>query len=266
MNKNKEDKKFIILLPNSKSKNEINKFEKYQKIEENKSKNKDNFFISLNKNRNFIYKNLLNILKEKNKEELKKVFDIKNEKKLDFEISNIKNFKNLETNFSIMKFSGVMFKAINYKEMKKENQKNFNNNVIFIDALFGMLKPLDKIPNYKLEFTTKFNFNLKKYWAENLKSIFENYIKKDYLIIDILPQSHKVFLSEKMISINFFEKKENGELKNTGHISKILKGDLINYLSQFEKLSIKDIKKFKHKDGFKFCKKNSTNKEFKFVK
>ena len=75
----------------------------------------------------------------------------------------------------------------------KFQKNNFNEKVIFVDSLFGLLKPLDKIPDYKLEFTTKFSFNLKKFWEENLSYFFENILEKDFLIIDLLPQTHKVF-------------------------------------------------------------------------
>ena len=246
-------KDFIILLPNSKSKNNLNKFEKYEKVMKNKQ---DNFFIELDDKRKLIYENLLNLVNSNSFENLKKIFDLKDSNKLEKEIEIVKNFFSNETNYSIEKFSGVMFKAINYNLLNEVQKNNFNDKVIFVDSLFGLLKPLDKIPDYKLEFTTKFNFNLKKFWEENLSYFFENILQKDFLIIDLLPQTHKVFNkkiieSSNYFEINFFEEK-NGEFKNVGHSSKKLKGELINYLQGFDKIDLNILKKFKHSENFKF--------------
>ena len=260
-------KNFIILLPNSKSKNLENNFDTYKRIMQNKE---DNFFNFLDKNREFIYENLLKIIDKNSKENLSKIFDLKNLQKLDFEINEIKNLYDNKTNNSIEKFSGVMFKSINYNSIKKEIKENFDKNIIFIDALFGALKPLDKIPNYKLEFTTKFNFNLKNYWTEKLENIFNKIIENDIIIIDLLPQTHKVFNKKVLDYENYFEvifcEIKNNTLKNCAHNSKKLKGDLIKYLCGKEKINIDFIKKFKHKNGFVFDKENSNSNKIIFTK
>ena len=253
------EKNYKILLPNSKSKNIENIFNNFEKV---KNKNKYN---NLNFNTNKIYLDLIKLINEKNQTELKKIFDLKNEKKLEEELKQIKNFYKNKTNYTINKFSGVMFKYINYENMKNNQKNNFNKNVIFIDALFGLLNPLDKIPNYKLEFTTKFSYNLSKYWNQILESFFTNL--NDIIIIDILPQSHRKVLSKNLFknknyfSINFFENN-----KNVGHKSKMLKGELINYLCSFEKICKNDLLNFKNKEGFKFSKKLSEENKINFCK
>ncbi len=244
-------KDFIILLPNSKSKNPDNKFEKYEKVLEDK---KDNFFIELKNQRKLVYESLFELINNNSFETLKKIFELKDDNKLEREIHQIKNFFSNETNYSIFKFSWVMFKAIDYNSLKENQKENFNDKVIFIDSLFGLLKPLDKIPNYKLEFTTRFSFNLKNFWEKDLESFFETTIKKDFLIIDLLPQTHKVFnkkisQNKNYFEINFFEEK-SWVFKNVWHKSKKLKWELINYLCSFDKIDLNILKEFKHSEGF----------------
>ena len=113
-------KGFIILLPNSKSKNNLNNFEKYEKIIKNKE---DNFFINLNNKRKLIYENLIDLINNNSFENLKKIFDLKDSNKLEKEIEIVKNFFSNETNYSIEKFSGVMFKAINYNLLNEVSKK-----------------------------------------------------------------------------------------------------------------------------------------------
>jgi len=170
----------------------------------------------------------------------------------------------------IERYSGVMFKAIDYDSLNLIQKNNFDISVLFVDGLFGLLRPQDMIPNYKLKITSKVDdLNITKYWQENLKEILLETLKGK-IVIDLLPQAQRKVLIPilddlSIIKINFFEF-NNGVLKNSGHNSKQLKGDIIRYITDFDNISVSDISNFKHSQGYSFDKSLSSKNELIFLK
>ena len=162
---------------------------------------------------------------------------------------------------AIERFDGVMFKAIDYESLSNEEQEKFNSSILFIDALFGLLKAQDLIPNYKLKIASKIDERkLDKFWKEKLKDVLRKEAKGK-LIIDLLPEAHRKVLDEEsfevIIQITFLEEK-NGRIKQAGHLSKQLKGEIIQYLVQKEHLDDVYIKEFTHSEGYAFSKEHSS--------
>ena len=262
-------KKYIILLPNSEGKKSESNFEIYEDV----IKVGKNSFSKLDVFRREIVNELLELKNEK-KEILKKIFDIKDDKKLEYDMNNNLTLLSQNTNFAINRYSGVMFKAIDYSSMSDSVKNNFNNNVVFLDGLFGLLKPLDKIPNYKLKINSKLSsVNIEKFWKKNISDsgVFENY--KNCIIIDLLPGSHRKVLpkyivdSENYFKINFYVYDvKNKKNKNVGHQSKMLKGEFVNYICQNENIDLDYLRKFKHSLCFVFVEELSVSNDIIFLK
>ena len=256
---------YIILLPPSESKKKEGDENKPYRLAKNLKKN--NYFISLESDREYVYGKLreaITVLKEK---ELEKVLELKG-KKLQESIETISDMLNLPVMEAIERYTGVMFSAINYEKMTSEQKENFNNSVLFIDGMFGLLKPTDLIPDYKLKINSKYlEIDISKFWKERLKGILEVYLK-DKIVIDILPESHRKILNPNLtniIQISFCELK-NGKLVQVGHDSKKLKGEIINMIVSKENINTSDLKGFKHSMGYSFSEKNSTEKLFVYLK
>lgn len=255
---------YIILLPPSESKNQGGNEEKPYRITENLEKY--NYFKNLNSQREFIYDNLRETIQHSTLEEVEKIFELKN-KKLHEAIENTYDLLNKETMPSIKRYTGVMFKAINYEKFNVKQKENFEKSTIFIDGMFGLLKPQDMIPEYKLKITSKINeLNITNFWKNEVQNTLNKEFKNK-IIIDILPQSHRKIIDKKKesyncdqyIQISFCDKKNN-KIKQAGHNSKQLKGELINYISQFENINRKDLENFTHKSGY-FYSEELSNKE-----
>jgi len=258
---------YLILLPPSEGKNKGGDENKPYRMVQNLKK--FNEFIFLNKDRELIQEELKKIISlADDTKDLEKIFDLKGEK-LQEAIEITSDLLNEETMPAIKRYDGIMFKAIDYNNLNNLQKENFNFSVLFIDGMFGLLKPQDLIPKYKLKITSKVeNINIIKFWKESLRSIFK-ILFKDKLVIDILPQSHRKVLSDEenynIISINFCELKNN-KLVNVGHESKKLKGDLIKYIISKKNILFEDFKIFKHKDGFNFSEKYSTKNQIVYLK
>lgn len=248
---------YIILLPPSEGKNK-----------DGESDESSFSFQKLNLSRELILNKLLETISKEPESKLEKLFDVKGINLIQtLEInSNIRKSKTLK---AIERYSGVMFKAINYENMSINQKQNFDNSVLFIDGLFGLLKPLDLIPNYKLKINSKLqDIDVTKFWKSELETYLDN-LFKNKLIIDILPQAHRNVIAdkfkEKLIEISFYEIK-NGKLKNVGHASKKLKGEIINYIVKKEKITLEDLYNFTHSEGYSFSRIHSSTNSIIYLK
>ena len=69
-------------------------------------------------------------------------------------------------------YGGLVFKQL---QLDKIDKQWLNNHVIILDALYGIIKPLDLISKYRLDFQTKINIDLKDFWKETLNKYLAGY-------------------------------------------------------------------------------------------
>lgn len=260
------EQNYLILLPPSEGKEKGGEDSKTYRFICNLRKY--NRFITLRDERDYIYNKLREAINTLEKEELVKIFDI-SEKKLQEVIETTLDMLNLEALPAIERFSGTMFKAIDYFSLEQRAKENFNNSVYFVDGMFGLLSAQDYIPEYKLKISAKFlDIDLTQFWKRRLRSEFST-LTKDKFVIDLLPQTHEKVLSlpesANHIKITFY-KKEGEQLKNEGHNSKKLKGELIRYVVREKSVSYDKLKEFRHSQGHSFSKEHSSEKELVFIK
>jgi len=145
-----------------------------------------------------------------------------------------KNIKKCKTLESIKRYNWVMYKYINYENLSETSKEYFNDNFLILSGMYGLLKPMDKIWNYKLPIETK---DLAKFWKT--KIVYElNKIDCDY-IVDLLPDSYKKMidlkkLNKKLIEVNFLQ--ENW--KKLSHWVKVIKWKFINEICNWLNLDL----------------------------
>ncbi len=257
---------YIILIPNSESKHFGGDESLTYRLASNLQKY--NFFKTLQPNRDLIIDEIKRLIRDSTLDELEYFFDLKDQN-LKSAISNMTAFKDEECMNAILRMKGTMYKSIDYEGLSSKKRQLFNQNIIILDALFGLLKPLDMIPNYKCKVSMRlFDKTLAKFWNQELKG-FLKYTLKDKIVIDILPQSHREMITPsedfRYLKISFV-KKDKDSFKQEGHTSKILKGELISHFLNFENITIEDIKKFEHTSGHKYSEKFSDENNIIFIK
>lgn len=135
-----------------------------------------------------------------------------------------KNIEKSDTIESIKRYDWVMYKSIDYDNFEDSSKKYFNDNFLILSGMYGLLKPMDKIWNYKLPIETK---TLSKYWISEITKKL-NDLELDY-IVDLLPDSYKKMIkfneiNTKVIRINFIK----NNWKKVSHGVKKIKWEWIN--------------------------------------
>lgn len=162
-----------------------------------------------------------------------------------------KNIEKSETIEVIERYSWVMFNSIDYFWMSQIWKKFFEDNFLIFSWMYWLVKPLDKIWNYKLPIESKW---LYQYWWDTIPDEI-NKLNADY-IINLLPISyakliglwtncnrHKKKLDRildswiKIININFLK----ADWKKISHWVKKIKWEWIKWICE---KNISDYKEF----------------------
>ncbi len=125
---------------------------------------------------------------------------------------------------AIERYSGVVYKALDYNSLEAKEQEYINNHVRIECALFGLVPPQEPIPNYVLSIT---KLQCAKLWLDtNSRLLHKSFV------LDLLPAAHrKAVLYRNGLAIDFTTNR-NGSTKLTGHEGKRIKGVYVRWLAQ----------------------------------
>ena len=138
---------------------------------------------------------------------------------------------------SISRYTGVLYDFIDYQSLDEKVKNLLHDSIIIFSGLFGLLRPLDKIPNYKLKMGTKLlnGIKLSKFWKNQITSVLQNELENQ-IVCNLLPTEFNSAFDSKVINLNyelkfsFFQENNDGEFKSITHWTKALRGSLVRYL------------------------------------
>ncbi len=127
---------------------------------------------------------------------------------------------------AINRYSGVMYNAIDYVGMNDTGKLFFEENFLVVSGMYGLVKPLDVIWNYKLPIATKW---LYKFWWDTLTNTLRD--TKPDMVVNLLPQAYAKTidfwsLNTQVVHIAFMKYK-NDVLVNMAHGVKKVKWEWI---------------------------------------
>lgn len=202
-------------------------------------------------------KEILNILKNLDKNQIEKIMKIKGEL-LEETYSNIINYELNPEIKAINLYNGVAFKKLELESYNSKELEYLNNSLIILSAMYGALNPFDNIKKYRLDMIMKISENsLYSFWSEKVTAYINELLSQDSekILLNLASNEYskiinKKSLNFKMITVDFKEFK-NGKYLSVSSFSKQGRGMLLNYLIKNQITNIEDIKKFS-KEGYSF--------------
>jgi len=142
---------------------------------------------------------------------------------------------------AIERYKGVVYQGIDFDSL--DNKELFDERVRIVSGLFGLVRPSQQIPNYRLKID---KLDAAKLWkpviSEELKGCF---------VIDLLPQAHKKAISyDNGVVVDFVIVKD-GERVPAGHNGKFIKGRFVRWLIKNDITNPKRFSDFQE-DGFEW--------------
>ena len=120
-------------------------------------------------------------------------------------------------------YDGVLYQGLNWKTLSAAEQKRANSKVLIVSAIFGLVKPMDLIFDYKEKIDNKF-------WRDSIAKVAAKY--SDELIIDCRSSTYKgvwPIIPANTVEVRIFQVVA-GERKVITHMSKKYRGELTRHL------------------------------------
>lgn len=190
------------------------------------------------------------------------------DKKTD-ELLTLINNKTLLALPSIEVFSGTSFKQLELGNYDLDQQNYLENNVLILSALYGLLRPFDRIKPYRLDMNDALlkdeqeYKNLYEFWYDDINSCF----KKGEVIINLASKEYSQLLdNERLNVINFyFLTKGDNKEKSISVYSKQQRGALLDYIIKNKITRLKDLRNYSHQAYF-YVPERSDENNYYFIK
>lgn len=222
---------------------------------------------------------LVNILQGYSKEHLRKFMKV-SESIAELNFNRYKNFYNDNTNeyIAILGFKGQVYKAINASSFSVEDLNYSQSLIRILSGLYGVIKPLDMIKEYRLEMGSKlineYGKDLYSFWGNKITSKIEDDLKAspgDKVLINLASKEYtssvqldKIRTTNQVIDIIFLEQ-NNGECKVIGTYAKKARGLMTRFIIINKIDTVEGIKQFSE-DGYTYNKELSDDKNIIFIR
>ncbi|MDA1029064.1 MAG: peroxide stress protein YaaA [Bacteroidetes bacterium] len=150
---------------------------------------------------------------------------------------------------------GVMYQAMDFPGLPTGAQRRLLEEGIIFSGMFGLLRPDDLIPMYKMKMDADIPGlgKVGDFWKEPLSKAL-NQTLKDRWVWNFLPGIHEAAWSnevtyEAMVRVKFFTQK-GGVREPVNHGVKPLRGKLVNYIVKETVEDLDLLIDWKHPDGY----------------
>jgi hypothetical protein len=209
---------------------------------------------------------LVNILKKFSQKDLEKLMSISSK----LAELNLQRFKDFSFPFNqknshpaLFLFNGDVYEAMQISSYNKNDLEFAQNHLRILSGLYGILKPLDLMQEYRLEMKTNLkNFlgeNLSQFWQKKIADFLNEELKnqREKTIINLASDEYFAAIDEKKINgkiINIiFKEKKNEGYKTIGLMAKKARGMMADFAIKNKIEKSEDLKKFSN-DGYQFKK------------
>ncbi len=179
----------------------------------------------------------INVLQKGDMPTLSKMFGLKKEADI---LANKRDIIHELTMKAIERYAGVAFDYLGYTKLDKTAQSYVDEHVILFSNLFGPIRALDQIPEYKLKQGEAVGeIKVEKFYHEHSASLMENYLA-DEEILDLRAGFYDKFYkpSKAYTTLKFIK-----EGKVVSHWAKAYRGIVLREIAKAGVDSIEDFMK-----------------------
>ncbi len=219
-----------------------------------------NSFAKLNPTRRKLIKALRPVMRQP-EAELEKLFHVKDEN-LAAAIATNRAILRGELLPAIQRYTGVMFDFLDYPSMPPDDRHTFDTHALIFSGVWGLLRPTDLIPDYKLKMDASLPDlgKVSSFWKPKISRVL-NPTLTGHIVWDLLPGAHRAAWDGKAKlaarwQVKFVEqvpvkgKPGQTRLRTVSHWSKALKGALVRFLCAHHITDVDALADFTHPQGY----------------
>ncbi len=200
--------------------------------------------------KDFLY--IKNLLSNFSVEEVQKILKLSTNLAL-LNYNRFQNFDKSSKYKALFLYYGDVYRNLNPFHLKVEELNFLQNHLRIISALYGMVRPLDKILPYRLEMNTKlsqYNLNLNEFWSNKITNQINSELNshKEKYLLNLASKEYSSVISNKLLAypmINIeFRQKFGSQTKNIGLHAKKARGIMLNYIAKKKIDKLESLKNF----------------------
>ena len=222
-----------------------------------RASNTFNYFSELNPERRMLIDALQAMLKEASDEEVEALFGVKGETARAAVEADLAVF-NSPLLAAIDRYGpGVMYRAMDFQALPTGAQRRLLENGVIFSGLFGLLRPDDLIPNYRLKMDAHLPGvgKVARYWRAPLSQSLNQALRGKF-VWNLLPQAHREAWDDAgtyraMVEVKFY-RREGGELRPLSHGVKPLRGAFVNFVVRDPAEDIEAVSEWVAPGGYAF--------------
>lgn len=130
---------------------------------------------------------------------------------------------------------GVMYRAMEFETLPTGAQRRLLENGVIVSAMFGLLRPDDLIPDYRLRIDAPINGlgEVARYWRDVISPHLDRLVE-DRIVWNLLPATHSAAWNDgrtfaRMYRVRFF-REEAGERRPVAQGARELGGSLVHFI------------------------------------
>ncbi|MFX0548677.1 peroxide stress protein YaaA [Hathewaya histolytica] len=207
---------------------------------------------------------LIDILKEYSPEDISSLMKI-SPKLGELNFYRYQNFNNdfkKDTKQALFAFNGDVYKGIDAYSYNVEDINFAQNHLRILSGLYGILKPLDLIKEYRLEMGIKLKNSkgkdLYSFWGNKITRKIEEDImsSKENVILNLASEEYSKVINRDILKNSkvydvVFKEKKNGVYKIIAIYAKKARGTMASYIIKNKIDSIEEVKNF-DEDGYEY--------------
>ena len=150
---------------------------------------------------------------------------------------------------------GVMYQAMEFAALPTGAQRRLLENGVILSGLFGLLRPDDLIPNYRLKMDAAVGElgKVSRYWRPHLSPVLNNLLAGK-VVWNLLSGTHEDAWEDdqsyaQMYRLKFY-KEQDGERKPVTHGVKELRGNLVHFIVTELADSVEALEDWEAPDGY----------------
>ena len=165
------------------------------------------------------------------------------------------------TSPAIERYTGVLYDALDAASLSKRDRLRLDQQVIIFSGLWGLVRPTDPIPDYKLKMgaTLKATGRLASYWKPRIDAAMGSELV-DRTVWNLLPNEHDSAWSgaaaaAAVVSVRFLDEVGTGshtKLIVVSHWNKLLKGALVRHVLAHQLADVDGLADFEHPEGYSY--------------
>jgi hypothetical protein len=187
-------------------------------------------------------------------------------------LDQIRDFTLAAPGPALFAFQGEAFKTMNPRQFDPDQLAFADKTLKIFSGLYGVLRPMDGIKPYRLDFNTSLprgSKKLKLFWKEKVITYFEAQTQKDEMILNLASEEYSSILNpsrlkNQVITLQFREMVE-GKLKNLSVRAKQARGLFAGEIIQKKRVDANAIKKITL-SGYGYREDLSTKTEWFFIR